>query len=111
MTQLNLLQNHLRETYQKWSALSDSNKKQKINLILPFIQLNSYLDAIAQNENSRHELEDFGNEYERIYGVNIREILDCCADVFTGKCLIRRCPDARACDNAEKTVATQHERK
>jgi len=74
MTQLNLLQNHLRETYQKWSALSDSNKKQKINLILPFIQLNSYLDAIAQNENSRHELEDFGNEYERIYGVNIREM-------------------------------------
>ncbi len=43
--------------------------------------------------------------------VNIREIFDCCTYVFTGKCLIRRSPDARACDDAEKTVATQHERK
>lgn len=74
MTQLNLLQNRLHETYQKWSALSDPDKKQKINLILPFIQLNSYLNIIAPSENSRHELEDFGNEYERIYGVNIREM-------------------------------------
>ena len=75
MTQLNLLQNRLHETYQKWSALSDSNKKQKINLILPFIELSSYLGVIDPNGNSHSYLEDFGNEYERIYGVNIREMV------------------------------------
>ncbi len=75
MTQLNLLQNRLHETYQKWSALSDPDKKQKINLILPFIELSSYLGVIDPNGNSHSYLEDFGNEYERIYGVNIREMV------------------------------------
>ena len=39
MTQLTLLQNHLHETFAKWNSLADEDKKQKINLILPFMQL------------------------------------------------------------------------
>jgi len=74
MTQLNSLQNHLHKTYEKWKDLDDSNKKQKINLILPFIQLNSYLNLIAPSENSHNNIKDFGAKYQRIYGVNISEM-------------------------------------
>src|SRR3989338_4146188 len=67
-----LLQQRLFEIYRIWQGFDEKKKREKINIILPFIQLVSYLKALNEivgNNVAQHDeiLRDFANNYGRLY--------------------------------------------
>lgn len=52
---INLLQDRLEEAYNTWSSLDLETQKQKINLILPFIQIQSYITTLQKISDSKSE--------------------------------------------------------
>lgn len=73
MTQLNLLQTNLETIYDQWAASDAESKKQKINLILPVVQLASYLTNLNLANGSKI-LADFAGTYENLYGQDITRL-------------------------------------
>ena len=73
MTQLILLQNRLETIYGQWASSDEASKKQKINLILPVVQLAGYLAHLSPTHNSEI-LEDFANNYQKLYQQDITRL-------------------------------------
>lgn len=78
--QIQTVINNLQQIYQTWLGLSDESKKKKINQILPFINLVSYLDglfevaALPQNQELKEILEDFSYRYQDLLGTDITKM-------------------------------------
>jgi hypothetical protein len=73
MTHFNLLQNRLSAIHTQWNSFNDETKKQKINFILPFIQLASYLNSLEPASNDAL-LHDFAATYQRLYDQDISQM-------------------------------------
>ncbi|HLD77198.1 MAG TPA: hypothetical protein VI861_03605 [Rickettsiales bacterium] len=63
-----LLQQRLFEIYRIWQGFDEKKKREKINIILPFIQLISYLKVLNEiigNNVVQHDeiLRDFASEF------------------------------------------------
>jgi hypothetical protein len=80
MTILNTLRANISETYAAWEGLSDQEKRQKMNLIIPIIQVVSYLEHLQEAHSTAaarydaptgatyHDiLGKFRNDYQRIF--------------------------------------------
>lgn len=73
MTQLNLLQTNLETIYDQWSSSDTEFKKQKINLILPVVQLASYLTKLNLADGTKI-LENFSDSYTNLYQQDITKL-------------------------------------
>lgn len=70
------IEKNLHSIFQAWEELDDEQKIRKINFILPFVQLASYLDAIRQTgilpelqqETFADHLESFKKDYKKLFG-------------------------------------------
>ncbi len=83
---INLLQDRLEETYNTWSSLDLETQKQKINLILPLIQIQSYITTLQKISDSQSEknlgaiargsdiLENFRTKYKELYKQDLAEM-------------------------------------
>ena len=83
---LSNLMSRLDKIIQRWGDLDDSDKKHKINFILPIVQVASSMDAFLeinrdmigdvyeQKVHLQDALKGFGEEYRRIYGVDITKM-------------------------------------
>ncbi|MBM3579500.1 MAG: hypothetical protein FJX34_01850 [Alphaproteobacteria bacterium] len=72
--QLEIVEQRLNQVYASWNQLSEEKKRQKINLILPFIQITSYLTALAAAPRLNFILDDFASQYSQFYGQDLRRM-------------------------------------
>lgn len=74
---IQLVINNLEQIYQTWQGLDKKVKKQKINQILPFINLTSYLNGLSEiaglSENSqlKNILDGFADNYQAIFDTDV----------------------------------------
>lgn len=74
MTNFHSLQNRLLETFRIWNQFNHNEQKQKINLIMPFVQLASYLERIEPNLELTENLRNFATTYQDLYQQDLRQM-------------------------------------
>ncbi len=74
MTNFTLINRNISTIFDSWNAFSTSEKQQKINLILPFVQFASFLNHINHNQNLEVILQNFALDYQNIFGQNLQQM-------------------------------------
>ncbi|MFT6220533.1 MAG: hypothetical protein ACJAVG_001252, partial [Rickettsiales bacterium] len=74
------IQKNLEYIFQYWSELGDDQKRKKINFILPFVQILSYLKSlqnlglIPPNESFLQYQENFRKDYKNLFGQDLSKM-------------------------------------
>jgi hypothetical protein len=74
------IQKNLEYIFQSWSELSDDQKRKKINFILPFVQILSYLRSLQNlgltppNESFLKYQENFRKDYKNLFGQDLSKM-------------------------------------
>ena len=75
MPKINQLEQRLQAVYNSWAQLSNQDRRKKINLIFPFIQIASYLDFIKGGSDVAKEiLTNFKEQYQEFYKQDLTQL-------------------------------------